>query len=157
MKINLILVIIVGFTLYACNSNSHEKATNKEIETILEEDVQAQDEHEKIVLDDGKRWVVVPEMMAFIRTMESGVVEFSIKEHPTSEEYQQLAVLIDENIRALTSNCTMEGQAHDELHKWLVPFIELSEQFDIATNIKEQEVIYQNFKTAYKTFNIYFK
>lgn len=149
MKTNLILAIIFGFALFACSNTSNEKLANEE--------THHQDEFESIILNDGKKWVVVPEMMTFIRIMESGIVEFAAKENPTSEEYQQLAILIDENIRDLTSNCTMKGQAHDELHKWLVPFIELSKQFDVVTVINEQEKIYQEFKKSYKVFNIYFK
>lgn len=157
MKAKLILPLALGFALFSCNSTSNENPVVKETETVVNEETDHQDEHETIVLNDGKKWIVVPEMMAFIRNMENGVIEFSTKENSTSEEYKQLALLIDENIRELISNCTMEGQAHDELHKWLVPFIALSEQFDAATELKEQEHIYQEFKKSYKTFNVYFK
>ena len=96
-------------------------------------------------------------MLAFIQNMENGVIEFSTKENPNSEEYQELAVLIDENIRSLTSNCTMEGQAHDELHKWLLPFISLSEEFDVVTELEEQRSIYNDFKKSFEAFNTYFE
>jgi len=51
----------------------------------------------------------------------------------------------------------MEGQAHDELHKWLLPFIELSEEFDVATELEEQEQIYREFKASFKIYNTYFE
>jgi hypothetical protein len=157
MKTNLILSIVLGITFFACNNTSNEKSANQEQKSIVSEDNHQHGEVETIILNNGNKWMVVPDMMAFIRTMENGVNEFSKNENPTSDEYQQLAVLIDENIRKLTSNCTMEGQAHDELHKWLLPFIELSEKFDVATDINEQEDIYQEFKKSYETFNTYFE
>lgn len=86
--------------------------------------------------------------------MEKAVNEFNGKE---SADYIALAKVIDENIESLTSNCTMTGQAHDELHKWLVPFIELSEQFDAATEQTEQEKIYQEIKNAFVEYNTYFE
>jgi len=112
---------------------------------------------EKLVLNNGKKWVVVPEMMKFLKNMDYAVVEFDKKENPTKEEYQNLAVLIDKNIRDLTANCTMKGQAHDELHKWLVPFMTLSTAFDEAEKIENLKDVYLKIKASYKTFNTYFK
>jgi hypothetical protein len=86
--------------------------------------------------------------------MEKAVSSFEGKQ---SEDYTALAKTIDDNLIELTSSCTMEGQAHDELHKWLVPFIELSEQFDVATELAEQEKIYHDFKTSFVEFNTYFE
>ena len=159
MRKKIILSITIAFTLLACNTTTKEKVETDEVveqEVIVTEEIHEHGE-EAIVLDGDKKWVVVPKMMGFIRIMETGVEEFSLYENPTSKDYQELAILIDKNIRELTSNCTMEGQAHDELHKWLLPFIELSTAFDEATEIEEQQVIYLDFQSAYKTFNIYFK
>ena len=158
MRKKIILSITIAITLIACNSNPEEKVEEVvvEQEVVVEEEIHEHGD-EAIVLDNGKKWIVVPEMMVFIRAMEKGVEDFSLNENPTSKDYQALAVLIDQNIRKLTSNCTMEGQAHDELHKWLLPFIERSTMFDEATKLEDQEHIYQEFKLAYETFNIYFK
>ncbi len=93
-------------------------------------------------------------MAVYIRNMEKAVNEFETLEN---KDYAVLAKTIDENITELTSKCTMEGQAHDELHKWLVPFIELSEKFDSATELVAQEKIYQKFKASFKTYNTYFE
>ncbi len=147
---------IVAFSISSCSEKKQE--INEPVsEEIITEEEHHHDELEPIVLDEGKKWIVVPEMLQFIRNMEVGINEFSNIEQPTTEEYQELAVLIDKNIVDLTSNCTMQGQAHDELHKWLVPFIGLSEEFDVATDLKEQKRIYQNFKDSYVQFNIYFQ
>ncbi len=125
-----------------------EKQLNNESEIEDEENLQ---------LDNGDKWKVVPDMLHFIRNMEEGVNNFSNQNDTSFESYQELAVLIDKNIIALTENCTMEGQAHDELHKWLVPFIGLSEEFDVAENTKEQEKIYNHFVDAFIEFNTYFE
>ena len=101
--------------------------------------------------NDGEKWKVVENMSVYIRNMEKAVNEFK------GDNYPALAKTIDENIRALTENCTMEGQAHDELHKWLLPFIELSEEFDVATEKENQEKIYQEFKKMFVEYNTYFE
>lgn len=37
----------------------------------------------------------------------------------------------------------MTGQAHDELHKWLVSFLDLSAEFFETTTLKEAEIAYK--------------
>jgi hypothetical protein len=157
MKTKITLSMAIGILLCACNASptENEVSVNKE-EVVVAEDSH-QEEEEAIFLDNGKKWAVVPEMLAFIRTMEKGVVDFGEKKDAVSADYQELAVLIDDNIRALTANCTMKGQAHDELHKWLVPLLSLSQAFDDAKELKIQEQVYQKIKKSHENFNLYFE
>jgi len=153
MKTKLILPIALGVVLFSCGeATTEEKEVNQE--TVVTEDNHHHNEHEAIVLDNGNKWIVVETMLVYIRNMEKAVNSFDGKE---SKDYTALAKTIDENLTELTSKCTMDGQAHDELHKWLVPFIELSEQFDKATELVEQEKIYTEFKTSFVEFNTYFE
>ncbi len=151
-KVFLITTIAISFI--ACkNEGSHENHDDHEHhdETVAHEEDHHNHESEAIMLNNGEKWKVVENMSGYIRNMEKAVNEFEGEDYPT------LAKTIDENIRELTANCTMEGQAHDELHKWLLPFIELSEKFDVATELEEQEKIYQEFKASFKTYNTYFE
>lgn len=151
-KIFLITTIAISFI--ACkNEGSHETHDEHEHheETVTHKEDHQHHESEAILLNNGEKWKVVETMSGYIRNMEKVVNEFE------GEDYPALAKTIDENIRELTSNCTMEGQAHDELHKWLLPFIELSEEFDVATELEEQEKIYREFKASFKTYNTYFE
>lgn len=134
MKTKILLLTTLSFTLFACNTST---TTNEEL--LVEQEILTEEnnhEHEAVVLNKGEKWKVVEDMLIFIRNMEEAVAKFDGEQ---SEDYTALAKTIDENIIELTSSCTMEGQAHDELHKWLVPFIGLSEQFDVATELEEQE------------------
>jgi len=151
-KIFLITTIAISFI--ACkNEGSHETHDEHEHhdETVAHKEDHHNHESEAILLNNGEKWKVVENMSGYIRNMEKAVNEFE------GEDYPALAKTIDENIRELTSNCTMEGQAHDELHKWLLPFIELSEEFDVATELEEQEQIYREFKASFKIYNTYFE
>lgn len=152
MKLNTTITFAASILLLACNSLEHNSHPTNVIETE-----NSNNEEKSLVLNNGEKWIVVPEMMLFIRNMEKDVKEFSHKNDPSSESYQNLAFLIDKNIRLLTENCTMEGQAHDELHKWLIPFIGLSENFDVAENIDEQKNIYIKFEKAFFEFNTFFE
>ena len=160
MKTKFILSIALSVLIIGCNNSSGSKEEiRKRVEITTDEidENHLHNENETIVLDNGKKWKVAPEMLQFIRNMELSINDFSVKENPTTKDYQQLAELIDSNIRSLTSNCTMQGKAHDELHKWLLPFISLSEDFDVALGIEEQKRIYKEFKNAFIEFNVYFE
>lgn len=148
------LISTITIALIACkNENHHENHDEHEHhdETATHEEDHHNHESEAIMLNDGEKWKVVENMSVYIRNMEKAVNEFK------GDNYPALAKTIDENIRALTENCTMEGQAHDELHKWLLPFIELSEEFDVATEKENQEKIYQEFKKMFVEYNTYFE
>jgi hypothetical protein len=147
MKKNILLPLSIVL-MVGCNQKSNTKTPEQE--TVIQEENHHHTD-ESIVLNNGKKWKVVESMAVYIRNMENAVNNFDGK------DYTSLAENIDKNIRALTENCTMEGQAHDELHKWLVPFIELSEDFDVATEKEEQEKIYREFKNAFIEFNTYFE
>lgn len=150
----LLLVSAILFSFIACkNEGSHENHDDHEHheETVAHEEDHHSHESEAIMLNDGEKWKVVENMSGYIRNMEKAVNEFE------GEDYPALAKTIDENIRELTSNCTMEGQAHDELHKWLLPFIALSEEFDVATEKEDQERIYKAFQQQFVEYNTYFE
>lgn len=163
MKKTIIILSTLFVAFISCN-NAEQKTDEKINEVNLTEELHIQEEviveeehhHEDItiLLNDGKKWKVVESMLVYIRNMEAGVNDF---EDNSERDYPRLAKSIDENIRELTSNCTMEGQAHDELHKWLVPFIELSEEFDVATELADQERIYNEFKASFEVFHTYFE
>ena len=157
MKIKFILPLTLSMLIFGCTTSENMEETETiDKETVIEttEENHHHDENEAIVLNDGNKWKVVETMIVYIRNMEQAVNSF---EGTESKDYTALAKTIDENLTELTSKCTMEGQAHDELHKWLVPFIGLSEQFDVATELTEQERIYNDFKTAFVEFNTYFE
>ena len=68
--------------------------------------------------------------------MESDVKSFSETKHNDFKEFHQHAENLQKNINLLTSNCTMSGEAHDELHKWLIPYMEL------VNKLSEAEIAY---------------
>jgi hypothetical protein len=93
-------------------------------------------------------------MMIYIQHMEADIKSFALNDQ---KDYQLLADELQKNVNLLTSNCTMSGQAHDELHKWLVPYITEVNAFSEAENEKEASKIFKNIQESFKTFNQYFQ
>jgi hypothetical protein len=73
------------------------------------------------------------------------------------KNYKSLSEKLQSNIDLLTSNCTMKGKAHDELHKWLLPYIDLVKELSEAKDPTEAEKQFQNIQTSFNTFNQYFQ
>jgi hypothetical protein len=107
-----------------------------------------------IELVNNEKWEVNKEMMVHIKNMESNIEAVS---NQSSPNYQELGSKLDENIGLLTSNCTMTGKAHDELHKWLLPFIDLVKELNAADSKEEQKQSFEAIQESMNEFNTYFK
>ncbi len=152
-------MVLIGIT-YGCNSSVKEE--NNEISNTKPLPSSKESEHhhsesDSIELNNGAKWKVVPEMMVHIRNMESDIKRFSENKHTELKDFTQLGTNLQKNIDLLTSNCTMEGKAHDELHKWLLPYIELVDSLNKSKNIDDASQTFEKIKSSYKTFNIYFE
>jgi len=140
-----IVLFAFGLVLFSCNTKSKEEKTT-EMNTVEHQ----HSENEAIQLNDGEKWKVDDNMMRHIRNMEKDVIKFD-KENGAN--YSLLAEKLKANIELLTSNCTMKGKAHDELHKWLVPFIELVDAFSKDKSANQLTEM----KHSFLTFNQYFQ
>jgi len=144
MKITLLITLAITSILVACTSN--EAAPKKAI-------VENAHPHD-LNLNEGEKWKVVPEMLKSIRTMEFEVNNFK---GTTSSEFKNYGKRMSELINDLTSSCTMEGEAHDELHKWLIPFIELNDALIKSDSIEQSSELVVKQKKEIKRFNTYFE
>lgn len=138
-------LLLVG--LWSCQSET----------TINEEPKKAIHTHDAdhdIVLNNGEKWAVDQHMLEHIRTMEAAIKACA----PTDEESKkQLGDILDEGVKLLTSNCTMTGQAHDELHKWLLPYIDLVNAFIEAETDEKKTAFLEELNQSMDTFNTYFE
>lgn len=148
-----ITLLAISCFIFSCNNTTNEE-TKQPGEVTTHEEHHHEADTDSIILNKGEKWKVDEKMMTYIRSMESDVAGFS-KAKP--EDYKALAEKLKKNIDLLTSNCTMEGEAHDELHKWLLPFIELVDEFSKAANGNEAEEKFRHIKHSFETFNMYFQ
>lgn len=157
MKIRIIFLFAAGFILFGCTTGSDKNIKVQQDSLVAEEHHHHDEEADAIQMDSGKKWVIVPEMMKYLRNIESAAAEFPKKENPSFDDYKILAKFIEKNLESLTSNCTMTGKAHDELHKWLVPFLDLSKEFSESKNQEEAKNNFQKVKESFEVFNKYFE
>ena len=153
MKKITILIPVIGLFLFSCGNTSNEKS-KEQTETVTHEKHQHDKESEIIELNNGEKWKVDANMITHIRNMENDVISFAKVEQ---KDYKSLSEKLQSNIDLLTSNCTMKGKAHDELHKWLLPYIDLVKELSEANNETEAEKQFENIQNSFTTFNQYFQ
>lgn len=153
MKKITILISVISLFLFSCGNTSNEKS-KEETETVTHEEHQHNAEIQTIELNNGEKWKVDANMITHIRNMENDVNSFAKIEQ---KDYKSLSEKLQSNIDLLTSNCTMKGKAHDELHKWLLPYIDLVKELSEAKDETEASKQFKNIQTSFTTFNRYFQ
>lgn len=147
MTFKFYFALLLFILLTSCNNAS----SNEEVQS--EQAVSSSNPH-GIELINNKKWVVAPNMMKRIQIFATDIQEF---DGTTVEEYKALSDRLTENLSILTSNCTMTGQAHDELHKWLLPFLDTSRTFAKESKLSEMEETVAKLKSEIDIFGQYFE
>ena len=153
MKKITILIPVISLFLFSCGNTSNEKS-KEQTETVTHEEHQHNAEIQTIELNNGEKWKVDANMITHIRNMENDVVSYAKVEQ---KDYKSLSEKLQSNIDLLTSNCTMKGKAHDELHKWLLPYIDLVKEISEANDETEAAKQFEKIQTTFTTFNQYFQ
>ncbi len=155
MKNILALTLLAfSFTFAGCSTAPAEKTGTTTTEVVTAEEAHHHDANEAIELNKGEKWPVDKNMVGYIHNMETDLKSFAGTQ---PQDYKVLSGKLQTNIEALTSNCTMTGQAHDELHKWLLPFIETAHTLSEAKETTEAAAEVKNLQASFVTYNQYFQ
>lgn len=153
MKTIISSLAIISLFLFGCNNETTEHSL-KQTDHRSNDSHHHDEENQSIELNKGEKWNVDEHMLTHIRTMEKDVISFAKIE---KKDYNVFAEKLQSSIDLLTSNCTMTGQAHDELHKWLLPYMDQVSALSEATNEKDAEKQFEIIQSSFITFNQYFQ
>ncbi|HUH74139.1 MAG TPA: hypothetical protein VLZ75_07000 [Chitinophagales bacterium] len=147
------IVAISSFVFWSCNntnetSHDHQEAMSHEEEHHHDESTEA------LQLNHGERWLVNDEMKPFV---ENGEVLVNNYLSNNQTDYQNLSAQIKEQNQLLIKSCTMDGESHDELHKWLHPHMELIEDLEEARNENEAKVVVLELQKSNELYHQYFQ
>ncbi|MBW7867086.1 MAG: hypothetical protein H3C31_02040 [Brumimicrobium sp.] len=153
MKKQILIAGIASCLLIACNHTDAPQEEHHEVEATEHHE---HEEHniEAIQLIDGQKWTINEEMKPFIEEGEK-LVNAYLQEK--DEDYKSLANNVKEANNHLIKSCTMEGESHDELHKWLHPHLDLTKALGEAENIEDAQKIVNELEHSYQTFHEYFQ
>ncbi|MCB9050544.1 MAG: hypothetical protein H6556_14045 [Lewinellaceae bacterium] len=108
----------------------------------------------EIELNNGEKWKINAEMIPPLEASEKLISDFAAGD---KEDYRSLVVQLKENNQLLISSCTMKGKSHDELHKWLHPYMVLLDELENVETEKESIELFEKIEQSFETFNQYFQ
>lgn len=158
MKKSLYILSAFGcFLLFSCE-NQNENNANESVESSAHdknhESKKDKHHHEPLALNDGDKWEVNEEMHPHVAAEEELLKNYSASQ---STDYMKLAdQLVKENSNLINS-CTMEGESHEELHKWLHPHMELLDELEQAESNEQADEVISKLDHSFKTFHQYFQ
>ncbi len=165
MKIQKIIAFAaIAAFLFSCNSAEEnqekvlETTSTTEVSETVEEPETSRAEPTRnsydIELIDNKKWKVNEEMMIHIRNMEADMLTYSAQ---AEKDYLPIAKTLKAHFGKLTKSSTMKGQAHDESHKWLLPFIDLVNDLRDVEEEDDHAAMYVEIEASMEEFNMYFE
>ena len=112
--------------------------------------------HQKsdINLNNGEKWIVNSEMKPHIEKSKELLKKYNSTK---GNDYKQLAEDLKDQNNALIKSCTMKGESHDELHKWLHPHMGIIEDLSNAKDLNEAETIISRLEASFKTYDKHFQ
>ncbi len=81
-----------------------------------------------VQLDNGKRWQANPETTAGIAKMQAILANYEGRNTP--EDRKAMRGELETAFSEIFAQCTMKGEAHDQLHNYLFPMKELFGQIE---------------------------
>ena len=107
-----------------------------------------------LTLNNGEKWKVNTEMKPHIEKGNEILTAYLVQKNTN---YQKLAEdLISQN-NSLIKSCTMKGESHDELHKWLNPHMGMIKDLSNANDLKEAELIVTQIEQSFNIYKGYFE
>jgi hypothetical protein len=79
---------------------------------------------------NGQRWAANPETTAGIARMQSVVAAYEGRNSP--EDRQAMRSELETAFQNIFAQCTMKGEAHDQLHNYLFPMKDLFGQIETS-------------------------
>jgi hypothetical protein len=143
-KLTFIAIALALFT-FGCSDHSEHDGHTDATATTTAEHQHGGDEHAEeggattptVTLDDGQRWNANPETTTGIANM----VALIDKQTAAPGDAKAVKAALEEEFGLIFERCTMTGEAHNQLHNYLIPIHQRLSGFDASdpTQLKEMK------------------
>lgn len=142
----LIAIAFMLMALVSCNQNK------KENQNLIDSKETSLEKSNKLVLNGEERWIANNETNEGIDNMVQLTQAFEHTDDIAS--YRMLKAQLESELDMIFKKCTMTGEAHDQLHNYLLPLkdrINLLELSDVHTSktiveeLKMYLLVYENY------------
>jgi len=154
----LIALLAITLSIISCGNTSEKKESKKEtieeIKVVKRTETEQHDSNEELTLNNGKRWEANLETTDGVKKLQMQLKGFSEKE--SVEAYVTLTKELEETFAEIFAKCTMKGEAHNQLHNFLKPMLDLFDGMKSSDleNCKSSYDILNKHLTLYKEYFI---
>jgi hypothetical protein len=147
------LLIMMVLLLSSCANK--KKEAQQDLETKSMDNLEKENETvSELTLDSGKHWIANKETTDGVNNMIKLVNSFSEKEN--IEAYSKLTENLQSEFTMIFEKCTMKGEAHNQLHNFLIPIKDLFA--DLSSNdIEKCKESYEKLNKHLPVYQNYFK
>lgn len=153
LPIAMVTAFLVGILATGCNQRHADEHDHSH-----HADSEASDHHHDdgrpLELNDGEKWIADDHTLTVVEDMKSEVSGF---DSAGEKDYRVLAESLTRKLNLLIAGCTMTGEAHDQLHKWLVPLMENVKQLTVAETEADASQQVNDIDNALDVFGHYFE
>ncbi len=149
MKTKFILLTVLAALFLSCKND-----TKNEIPSSSEKKELNIDESIKLKLNNGQKWIANEETHIGIKNMDSLIKAFNAND---AKSYFDLGQALSIQTSFVIKNCTMKGEAHDQLHVVLVPMLDDILVLKETKNNKDASKALENLKTLITKYFIHFR
>lgn len=144
------MILFSGIGLiYSCGNESEAISNSK----LKIEEIQ-NTEHNDLVLDGDKLWIANAETTSGIENMMNIMNSFTEKEEVSA--YKPLTDSLRVEFSMIFQKCTMKGEAHNQLHNFLLPIKALFETLS-SNDLEQCRESFFNLNSHLKKYKNYFK
>lgn len=166
-KISLTILSLAVLFLYSCEENGSATDEHKHNEEVHNHDDHAghnhasndvnEDSHTEgvLTLNNGEKWDVSSSLMDEVIKMSFTADQF---EESGDSDYSSLATKLNGGISNLINKCDLpDGVAHENLHEWLHPYMELVNEMSKTTTPEEGKAVFVKIQDSFLTYGKYFE
>ena len=128
------LLIISFVSIISCKEKSEKDQIPIEVQQETTDVTETKESHENIdgtvSLNNGELWLANPETTEGIQKMKKRMALFNNSEN--LKAYVILKTGLEEDFTELFEKCTMKGEAHNQLHNYLFPFLDLFDSLETS-------------------------
>lgn|SRR5690606_29120080 len=146
------IVLGLGVLLFWSCNDAVKKTASKEVENHTENHYNKN--ADALELNEGEKWAVNEEMKPFVSKQEDLLHTYVQSDQ---SDYKALAGQLQEQNKQLIQSCTMTGKSHDELHKWLHPYMALLVDLEQAESKENADQLISAVHAWFETYHAHFK
>ena len=156
MKKSILSVAILGLAIASCQNRVEPaaQAVRAAQDSVLDHDEHHSSQASPVSLNQGKKWVANAETKEGINKMAALLDAFP--NPPQPDDFLTLKVNLETEFNQVIQQCTMTGEAHEQLHNYLMPMAEMISQLN-PKDVNHSGSVKEKLKQHLDEFGNYFE